>query len=122
MPVKNRIIESDPYVKQLKTGLRSSDTFTVRRCQILLDSARGERAPAIAHFLGCDDQTVRNAIRAFNEHGMEALKPSSRRPHTIYRAFDDEGAWELRALLHRSPREFDKPSSVWTLELAAEAV
>jgi hypothetical protein len=26
----------------------------------------------------------------------------------------------LRALLHRSPREFGHPTSVWTLELAAE--
>jgi len=106
--------------KQLKKGLRSSDAFTVRRCQILLASARGERAPEIAQFLGCDDQTVRNAIRAFNEHGVEALKPGSRRPHTFHRAFDDKGAEALRALLHRSPREYDKPSSVWTLDLAAE--
>jgi hypothetical protein len=26
----------------------------------------------------------------------------------------------LRALLHRSPRDFGKPTSLWTLELAAE--
>src|SRR5919202_1327665 len=29
-------------------------------------------------------------------------------------------AERLRALLHQSPRTFDKPSSVWTLELAAQ--
>jgi hypothetical protein len=40
--------ERDP----LKAGLRSPDTFTVRHCQILLASARGETAPAIAQFLG----------------------------------------------------------------------
>jgi transposase len=106
--------------KQLKAGLRSSDIFTVRRCQIMLASARGEMAPAIAQFLGCNDQTVRNAIRAFNERGVDALKQGSRRPHTTRPAFDNEGAVALRALLHRSPREFNKPSSLWTLELAAE--
>ncbi len=106
--------------KQLKAGLRSSDTFTVRRCQIMLASARGEMAPAIAQFLGCNDQTVRDAIRAFNERGVGALKQGSRRPHATHPAFDNERAKELRALLHRSPREFDKPSSLWTLELAAE--
>ena len=118
-PIFVRELTSDEH-RQLKAGLRSSDAFTVRRCQILLASARGERAPAIAEFLGCDDQTVRNAIRAFDERGVEAIEQGSRRPHTTQAAFDDEGAEELRALLHRSPREFDKPNSLWTLELAAE--
>ena len=118
-PIFVRELTSDER-RQLKAGLRSSDAFTVRRCQILLASARGERAPAIAEFLGCDDQTVRNAIRAFDERGVEALEQGSRRPHTPKVAFGDEGGEELRALLHRSPREFDKPSSVWTLDLAAE--
>jgi hypothetical protein len=26
----------------------------------------------------------------------------------------------LRQMLHRSPREFGKPSSLWTMEMAAE--
>ena len=30
------------------------------------------------------------------------------------------GAKQLRQLLHQSPQAFGKPSSVWTLELAAE--
>lgn len=118
-PIFVRELTSDEGA-QLKAGLRSPDTFTVRRCQILLASARGETAPAIARFLGCDDQTVRNAIRAFDERGIQAIEQGSRRPHTIHAAFDEERAGELRALLHRSPREFDKPSSLWTLELAAE--
>ena len=50
----------------LAAGLRSADAFTLRRSQIVLASARGERAPAIARALGCSDQTVRNAIRAFD--------------------------------------------------------
>jgi transposase len=104
----------------LTTGLRSSDAFTLRRCQILLASARGERAPRIAAHLGCDDQTVRNAIHAFNQSGLAALAEGSSRPHRIAAAFDPIAAERLRALLHQSPRAFGKATSLWTLDLAAE--
>jgi transposase len=104
----------------LAAGLRSADAFTLRRSQIVLASARGERAPAIAGRLGCSDQTVRNALRAFNRDGVAALVAGSSRPHTLHAAFDAAGAERLRALLHRSPRDFGHPTSVWTLELAAE--
>ena len=104
----------------LAAGLRSADAFTLRRCQIVLASARGERAPAIARSLGCSDQTVRNAIRAFDARGVAALREGSSRPHTVHVAFDAAGAERLRGLLHRSPREFGHPTSLWTLELAAE--
>jgi transposase len=104
----------------LAAGLRAADAFTLRRCQIILASARGERVPAIARSLGCGEQTVRNALHAFDERGVAALDAGSSRPHTIHAAFDAEGTERLRALLHRSPREFGHPTSVWTLELAAE--
>jgi transposase len=105
---------------QLQAGLHSPDAFTLRRCQILLASARGERVPQIATWLGCDEQTVRNAIYAFNQHGGVALHPASRRPHQTGAAFSPAAAERLRGLLHQSPRRFDFPTSVWTLALAAE--
>ena len=101
-------------------GLRSADACTVRRSQIVLASARGEHAPAIARGLGCTAQTVRNAIRAFDRDGIAALTAGSSRPHTIHAAFAAAGMERLRALLHRSPRDFGHPTGVWTLELAAE--
>jgi transposase len=104
----------------LAAGRRSADAFTLRRCQIILASARGERAPAIARSLGCSDQTVRNALHAFDRDGVAALVEGSSRPHTIQAAFDTDGAERLRALLHRAPREFGHPTSVWTLELLAQ--
>lgn len=104
----------------LAAGLRSADAFTLRRCQIVLASARGERAPAIARALGCSDQTVRNAIRAFDRDGVAALVEGSSRPHTIHAAFAPAAAERLRGLLHRSPRDFGHPTGLWTLELAAE--
>ena len=111
---------SESEQQALAAGLRSADAFTVRRCQIVLASARGERAPAIARGLGCSDQTVRNAIRAFDATGVAALMAGSSRPHTVHVAFAAAEADRLRALLHRSPRDFGHPTSVWTLELAAE--
>ena len=111
---------SDAEREALEAGLRSSDAFVLRRCQILLTSDRGKNAYQIATSLGCNPQTVRNAIHAFNERGLpEALQRGSKRPHTIHRAFDPERAEALRELLHQKPRKFGKQSSLWTLEMAA---
>ena len=106
--------------EQIQAGLRSSDAFVLRRCQILLASARGERAPAIAHQLACDDQTVRNVIKGFNANGLAVLKEGSSRPHRLRTTFTQEGAERLKELLHRSPRDFGRERSTWTLELAAQ--
>ena len=113
---------SDAEREILKAGLRSPDAFTVRRCQILLASADEKKnAYQIARELGCHDQTARNAIHEFNEGGLEvALARGSSQPHVVHRAFDPEDAEKLREMLHQSPRNFGKDSSVWTLEMAAE--
>lgn len=94
----------------------------MRRCQIILASARGEHASAIANNLGCAEGTVRNAINAFNEAGLECLKEKSSRPHTLHIIMDEENREQLRAILHESPRKFGKQSSLWTLELAAQVL
>jgi transposase len=87
----------------------------------LLASDRGENAYQIARNLGCNPQTARNAIHKFNQEGLsEALKRGSNRPHRVHRSFDEKGAEALREMLHRSPREFGKDSSLWTLAMAAE--
>jgi transposase len=71
--------------------------------------------------LGCDSQTARTAIKRFNEGGLqEALRKRSSRPKTSRAAFEGERAERLREMLHRSPREFGKETSLWTLALAAE--
>ncbi len=107
--------------KALEAGLRSSEAFVLRRCQILLASSRGERAPQIARSLGCGSQTVRDAIHDFNRRGLDALRAGSSRPKRTRAAFKGEGAEALRGMLYHSPREFGKESSLWTLEYAAEA-
>ncbi len=111
---------SEEEREALQAGLRSKDTFTMRRCQILLASSRGEYAPKIAESLGCGQQTVRDAIHDFNERGLDALVARSSRPKRTRDAFDEESAEALREMLHRSPREFGYHTSLWTLEMAAE--
>ena len=107
--------------RRLEVGLRSKDTFVVRRCQILLASARGEWVPRIAATLGCNDQTVRNVLRRCEQDGLDAcLTRRSSRAHTIHAKVDAVGCEQLRALLHQSPRTFGQPTSVWTLDLVAE--
>jgi transposase len=104
----------------LEAGRRSADPFVRRRSQIVLASLDRAQVPAIARVLRCDEQTVRNAIHAFNQTRVAALQPGSRRAHHLPHAvFDQSRAERLRALLHRSPRTFGHPTSVWTLELAA---
>lgn len=105
---------------RLEAGLRSSDAFTLRRCQILLASQRGQRPVEIARNLGCTTQTVRNAIYAFEQKGLERLKPESCRPKTVQAQFDQAKCEALRALLHQSPRIFGKATSLWTLTLATK--
>ncbi len=104
----------------LQAGLRSSDAFVLRRCQIILASAQGKPASEIASTLGCSHETVRLVIHQFNAQGLAVLQAGSRRPHRTQAAFDAAGVERLKEILHRSPREFGKPTSLWTLELAAE--
>jgi transposase len=103
--------------QQLEAGLRSSDAFTLRRCQILLASARGQRPAQVARQLSCATQSVRNAIHAFHTQGLASLQAQSRRSKRTRLVLDAE---PLRALLHERPRAFGKPRSTWTLRLAAE--
>jgi len=104
----------------VKAGLRSSDSFTLRRCQIVQASADRIPVPQIARGLGCNEQTVRNAVHTFNAQGTAALTPGSSVAHTIHRALDGAAAERLRDLLHRSPRDFGYDTSLWTLDLAAK--
>ena len=104
----------------LRAGLRSPSAFTLRRCQILLASAEGLKPAAIRARLGCATQTVRDALRAFAAEGTACLREKSHRPRSARPALDAAAAERLRALLHRSPRDFGKPTSLWTLGLAAE--
>lgn len=105
---------------RVQAGLRSSDAFLLRRCQILLACERGERAAVIAKQLGCHKQTVLTVIHGFNANGLAVLQEGSSRPHRLRTTFSEEGLFRLQDLLHRSPRDFGKEQGSWTLELVAQ--
>jgi transposase len=111
---------TDEERKQLRAGLRSRESFTLRRCQILLASADGKRPKEIGALVGCSDQTVRDVIRAFEKRGADCLEARSHRTHTKKAILDEKGVGRLKEILHQSPRCFDKPTSVWTLDLVAD--
>jgi transposase len=104
----------------LEESLRSPEAFVLRRAQIVLASAAGERVGQIAPRVGFSGQAVRDVIHAFNRRGLDILMPGSHHPGVVVSAFDTPRAQALRALLHQSPRTFGKDTSVWTLELAAD--
>jgi transposase len=106
--------------QRIQAGLRSSEAFVLRRCQILLASARGERAPEIGKQLGCNDQTVRNVIHGFNSSGLSVLQEGSSRPHQLRTSISEPDCQRLQDLLHRSPRDFGYDQGQWTLEMAAQ--
>lgn len=126
--VRAKDMKAPMYVRALspveqtgrEAGLRSSNAFTLRRCQILLASSRGRCPKDIASNLSCATQTVRNALHTFEQKGLGCLKPESCRPKTVQAQFDQAKCEALRALLHQSPRTFGQPTSVWTLALAAQ--
>lgn len=104
----------------LRHGLRSPEAFTLRRSQVLLARAGGQRPAQIAAALGCAPQTVRDAIRAFHADGVGCLAPKSKAPKTTPPAWPRDRDDDLKALLHQSPRTVGKPTRLWTLASAAE--
>jgi transposase len=103
----------------LEAGLRSHEAFTVRRCQIVLASAEGQKSSPIATTLHCAPQTVRNVIHAFDARGVACIQPGSNVPLRVEPILNAEKREQLRAILHQSPRTFGQPASMWTLKRLA---
>ena len=106
--------------QRLERGLRSRDGFDLRRCQILLASARGDRPSQIAVHVGCTAQTVRNTLRAYRAEGAACLRARSSRLKPSPPLLADAQGERRRALWLESPRTFGKTPSRWTLAWLAE--
>jgi len=106
--------------RALKKGLRSSDAFAVRRCQILLASAKRKTPSHIANDLHCASQTVRNVLHTFEQRGLDCLTKGANVPLSVQPVLTAEKREQLLAMLHQSPRTFGKAQSFWTLKLLAE--
>ena len=106
--------------KQLEKGLRSSDAFVLRRCQILLVSAEGKKVTQIANQVKCVRQTVHNVIDDFEQRGLECLKQGSTVRISVEPILTAEKREQMQAILHQNPRNFGKAQSTWTLGVLAE--
>lgn len=111
---------TDREREEVEKALHAEEAFTLRRAQIVRLSSQGKRSTEIAEHLGCTTQTVRNAIHDFNEEGPESLRPEKPGPKDPDRLFEEEEREALLELAHRSPRDFSKERSTWTLPLLAE--
>jgi transposase len=105
-----------------RQGLQSSSAFTVRRCQILLKSAAGQKAGEIAEQLHCSDQTVRVAIHAFHREGLACLEEKSHARHDQRPNLTEAGCERLKELIRLSPRILGYETSVWTRPLLADVL
>jgi DNA-binding CsgD family transcriptional regulator len=114
-----RVLTADER-QHLRARLRSADSFTLRRAQILLASASGQSPQLIATNLGGTPLSVRNAIHAFHAEGLACLQEKSSRPKTAKPLLVPDHADELRLVLHLSPRLYGFPRSTWTLALGAQ--
>jgi transposase len=113
---------TDEERSRLSQSLKSKDGFRVRRAQMILMSAEeGLKVDEIGRRLGCQGQTVREAIHAFEQSGVECLEAGSRARHDDQRAFNDLARERLPELLSHSPRAMGYESSLWSLELLAQA-
>jgi hypothetical protein len=110
---------TDDERQALEQGLHSTDACGFRRCQILVTSARGERAPRSAAALGIDDQTVLDALHACNASELTGVQKQSARAHHTRLVVGPEAAERLRVRVHRRPRDCGTPGRWWTVEWAA---
>lgn len=113
---------TDEERQALRQSLKSSNGYTVRRAQMLLLSADEDlKVDAIGQRVGCQGQAVRQAIHAFHREGLDCLQPKAKGNPRDRRALDDAAREQLRELIRRSPRDLDYETSLWTLELLAQA-
>jgi transposase len=109
---------SDDQRLELQRRLRQHGTSAVPplRLEIIRLAADGWHIPAIAHHLGCHEQTVRKFVKAFRDQGCAGLEdrprpgPPRRLLDTHLKALDDlldqtERTWTARQLAAWLERE-----------------
>src|SRR5205823_12247511 len=109
---------TDAERQVLQDSLRASDAFALRRAQIVLASAAGERSGQIAPRVGFTTQGIRNVIHASNARGLDVLRPGSHHPGVVVSAFDTARGLALPGPLPQSPALSNKPTRLSTLEWA----
>ena len=119
--VKSRKTNASVYVRSLKQdeiqvlkkATKSNIAFTRDRAKILLLSSDGFFAGQIADKMGCEARKVRNAIKAFNMKGMNALqrgKAKGAKPK-----FTKEQRAKMLMIASTEPQKFNLHFTSWSL-------
>src|SRR6266581_898062 len=90
---------TDAEREQVAAGLRSTDRFTVRRCQVVQASARGEPALGIARVLAAGqalDHQPRPRVRAKKSARDRLIRRAASHPDWVL-GFQDEVWWSRLA-------------------------
>jgi len=92
-------------------------SIRVRRAMIIMASASGTPAPAIARLVAADEDTVRDVTHLFNEKGLAALDPqwAGGRPRLI----SDEDTEVIVATASPRPEKLGLPFTCWSLRKLA---
>ena len=88
---------------------------------LLLSADEHLKVKEIGRRVGCQGQAVGVAIHAFHEKGLACLAAGSHARHDNQRAFDDAAREQLREMIQHSPRDFGYDTSLWTLDVLAQA-
>jgi len=92
-------------------------SIRVRRAMIIMASASGTPAPAIARLVAADEDTVRDVIHAFNRKGLAALDPqwAGGRPRLI----SDEAIEVIVTTALTRPEKLGLPFTHWSVRKLA---
>jgi transposase len=106
----------------LEKDNRAADACEMKRAQILLASSQGLTTFGIEKQFGYSVEYARQMIHRFNREGIKCLKRKSSAPLTSETIMDQKKCEQIKQIMHKSPRTYDKNSSVWTLTLVAEVL
>jgi len=108
--------EGRRLVRIIRRG--SGSVVTWRRAQMVLLSAQGMDAPAIAKVAFTSEDRVRDVIRNFNADGFGSLYPKYRGGHPP--KFTLGQRREIKKLAKSKPADHDLPFSTWSLAKLAD--
>jgi len=119
-PVRARRL-SDEEGRRLQQIVRRGKhgSIRVRRAVIIMASASGTPATAIARLVAADEDTVRDVIHLLNQRGLAALDPrwAGGRPRLI----SDEGIEVIVAAATTRPEKLGQPFTHWSVRKLAGA-
>lgn len=96
------------------------DPVYMRRCQVILCSAQGMTVQEVAKLTLLSEYHIRELIRAFNDRGLEAMRP--RKPGKPHPKFTEEEKASVAEFAQIPPRVLGYPFNSWSLSKLKDAI